>query len=490
LTASGEFTDTKGVLTGPPTGRGAANWAGFFDSVEEVDLPAESVEGTLPAGLVGTLYRNGPGKRDFSQSFFDGDGMIRALRIQADGSVHCRSRFVETKKYRKERGSDRPRVRTPGTDLPGGFLRNILRTPGHEANTHIIEHHGQLLALEEGGHPYVIDRDTLATGGMLDFDGQLKSYQPYSAHPHTDPKSGEIFNFGVDFASPKVGIRSYRADRQGRVHAIDRFALPYGSFVHDYALTERFMIFHVPPLVASVLRFALGLDSFFATLQWRDDLTARFIVAPRAGGPVREFDAPSVLIGHYFGAHERGDELVIDCGQLGGWPVAAEDTASYRTSDWTSFGAAGAHRVRLDLRSGRVSSEPLSSLPAEFPRIHPDTETLDGRFGYAGCNVAPGEGGILRGVAKIDRHGGGEEIFDFGENKVSLEPVFVPDPGASSSPADEDRGWVLCLVYDSRPRKSEVAILDARCLADGPVATIRLPYNAGATFHGSFVAEG
>jgi all-trans-8'-apo-beta-carotenal 15,15'-oxygenase len=48
---------------------------------QEFDYPAE-IEGRLPNGLSGTLYRNGPGRFDrdgFRKwTLFDGDGMIRA----------------------------------------------------------------------------------------------------------------------------------------------------------------------------------------------------------------------------------------------------------------------------------------------------------------------------------------------------------------------------------------------------------------------------
>ncbi|MGI9598275.1 MAG: carotenoid oxygenase family protein, partial [Acidimicrobiales bacterium] len=68
------------------------------------------LEGTLPAGLAGTLYRNGPGRFDRGglrkNHLLDGDGMIQALTV-ANGTVRYRNRFVRTRKYLEESAANR-----------------------------------------------------------------------------------------------------------------------------------------------------------------------------------------------------------------------------------------------------------------------------------------------------------------------------------------------------------------------------------------------
>src|ERR687886_632830 len=61
------------------------------------------------------------------------------------------------------------------------------------ANTHVVEHAGRLFALVENGLPYEVDRD-LATIGPCDFDGRLTTAM--TAHPKTDPASGDLHFFG------------------------------------------------------------------------------------------------------------------------------------------------------------------------------------------------------------------------------------------------------------------------------------------------------
>ncbi|WP_310488603.1 carotenoid oxygenase family protein, partial [Chamaesiphon sp. VAR_69_metabat_338] len=61
--------------------------------------------GAIPAGLRGTLYRNGPGRLERGGKrvghWFDGDGAILAVKF-ADGAASGVYRYVQTKKYQEE----------------------------------------------------------------------------------------------------------------------------------------------------------------------------------------------------------------------------------------------------------------------------------------------------------------------------------------------------------------------------------------------------
>jgi all-trans-8'-apo-beta-carotenal 15,15'-oxygenase len=74
------------------------------------------------------------------------------------------------------------------------------------------------------------------------------------------------------------------------------------------------------------------------------------------------------------------------------------------------------------------------------------------------------------------------EYWSGGEHKIGQEPVFVPRPGGT----DEDDGWVLQMVYDTRSITSQLVILDARDISAGPLATISLPHHIPLGLHGSF----
>ena len=73
---------------------------GFVETEEDPDgYFMETVAGSLPRELEGTLFRNGPGKfavgSDKVQHPYDGDGLILSIAIR-DGKAFFRSRFVKT----------------------------------------------------------------------------------------------------------------------------------------------------------------------------------------------------------------------------------------------------------------------------------------------------------------------------------------------------------------------------------------------------------
>src|SRR6266536_1793480 len=69
---------------------------------DEHDYLVEEVEGALPDGLHGTLYRIGPGKFESGGQplghLWDGDGLLSMFVL--DGGVRFRSRYVRTNHYR------------------------------------------------------------------------------------------------------------------------------------------------------------------------------------------------------------------------------------------------------------------------------------------------------------------------------------------------------------------------------------------------------
>lgn len=469
----------------PDAPRRAAEWAGLFDTVSEVDAPVTTIEGTVPSGLVGTLYRNGPGQHDFANSFFDGDGLVRSIAFREDGSVHFRSRYVRTDKYEEQTRLGRAVRRGVGTNVPGGWWKNALRTPANEANTSVLWHGGELYALWEGGHPYRIGADDLSTLGVTNLGGALRAGQSCTAHPHVDPETGEAICFGTVFG-PKMSLRAFRLDRQGKVHPIADVPMLRDSFVHDFAVTRDWLAFFFSPTVTNKLPILLGTSTFFDEIQWRPELGTGIALVPRAGGPVVEMETDPFQVGHFVGAYDDGGELVIDLCQLSEWRHMGEAAQRYRTSDWEGYGHSTVRRHRIDPRAKSIRSETVCDLPAEFPRIRADTETRRGRYAYFAANTKPGEGGWFRATMKLDRETGATEVHDFGRYKVGLEPIFVPRPEG----IDEEDGWLLTPVHDGRRQTSELAILDARRVSDGPVATLGLPANTGITFHGSWRPAG
>ena len=170
--------------------------ASLWENCAELDADVTDIEGSLPEGLKGSLVRNGPAKRDLGTYFWDGDGMVRAVDFLEDGRIRYRAKYVQTPKYLAEREATQPHFRSGGTNRPGGILGNAFRFPESEANTHVIAYDGKLLACHEGGHPYRINPATLETEAHEHFGGALDKRTTFSAHPHPDPHTGDLYNFG------------------------------------------------------------------------------------------------------------------------------------------------------------------------------------------------------------------------------------------------------------------------------------------------------
>jgi len=163
------------TATPPTVAESTADWHRIFETLpDEHSYVVDEVEGRLPEGLTGTLYRNGPGKNEVGGTpyahLFDGDGLLSQFTFDGE-RVHYRNRFVRTTHYLAERAADKPVMRNYGQQRPGGPLANAFRAPANPANTSVQYHAGNLLAMYEGGRPWQLDPDTLDTIGEYDYDG-------------------------------------------------------------------------------------------------------------------------------------------------------------------------------------------------------------------------------------------------------------------------------------------------------------------------------
>lgn len=442
----------------------------------EYDYDVLDVRGEVPAELNGTLYRNGPGRwQDHTgrplHHLFDGDGMISAFTI-GGGTVHYRNRYVRTQHYRGRSGT-----RHMGTDAVGGFLANIARLPANLANTNVVEHAGHLYALWEGGPPHELDPDTLETRGVRRFGGELHWIGSYSAHPCLCPSSGEMFNFGVEVV-PTPHLRVYRIDRAGRLKHYRSTSLPYVAMVHDFAITERYLVFIVSPIVPDGIPIALGLKAFGDAMKYRPERGSSFILIPRDGGEIRRIEHEAIMQFHLSNAFDDRGDVVIDVityrdGQL------LECISRFRTSPLDNAPSQFS-RFRITA-SGRVIGDQLSDRSCEFPRHHPDREGRPHRYSY--FNTRNRLGTMFDEITKLDLAGNTETSYSAQTPGNSFcEPIFAPRPGAS----DEDDGWLLSVEYRADSHTSRLVILDAKDLAGGPVATAELTHHIPQGFHGNF----
>jgi carotenoid cleavage dioxygenase len=423
---------------------------------DELTVDRLDVSGAIPPELRGRYLRNGPNPRGGSSPhWFLGDGMVHGVAL-ADGEARWyRNRWVRTRPFLE--GDDAARLVAPD----GSVDRTVAK-----ANTHVIAHAGRILALVESSYPTELTPE-LDTVGIHDFGGRLRTAM--TAHPKCCPVTGELHFFGYGFAPPLLTY--HRADREGELVESVEIPVRGPTMMHDFAITERHVVFMDLPVVFSPKRLVEGTMPY----AWSDEYGARLGVMPRGGGDVRWFEIEPCYVFHPLNAFAEGERVVLDVVRYPElWRHAADD-----------FRPPALHRFEIDLAGGKVRETPLDDAPIEFPRVDPRREGLRHRFGYAVRSRVDGYGADFSALVRYDLERGASESHDFGPQCVPGEAVFVPAaPGAA-----EDEGYVLALVYDATRDASELAILDASRFAAPPLARVSLPRRVPFGFHGSWIPD-
>ena len=450
------------------------------------------VEGDIPAGLEGTYYRCGPDFR-FPPRLGDdinhnGDGVVSAFSFE-HGRAHFAMRFVRTEKFQAEDAAGRGLIglyRNPFTDDP--LLAGKDRTL---ANTNVVLHAGRLLAMKEDGLPYELDPQTLETRGRCNFGGKLRS-QTFTAHPKIDPETGEMIGFGYEasgLASRQMSLQLIDAD--GALVREEVFEAPYVSFQHDFAVTEHHILFALMPATTSLERLQAGQSHWV----FDPSLPVKVGIMPRSGSvkDLRWFTAPGRGLGHVLNAVSDGDKVMLD--------IFVSERCQFPfipNADGRGFDQAASTprlaRWTFDLASNSDGFEEEVLFPdfMEMPRTDDRYQTRPYRYGW--CAVIDPERPIATAgtlgpgwntIVRVDMAQKGQDRWWVGENAACQEPQFVPRRAGAA----EGDGWLLVMLTGLGPQGygSELVILDAERIAEGPVARVRSPIRLRGAIHGNWV---
>ena len=432
------------------------NWAPVKEEITVSDL---EIKGEVPKEINGLYIRNGMNPRSgYSDHWFFGNGMLHGFNFE-DGKVSYKNRYVRTPYFEKD------------LDIIGSF-GDLSASP---ANTHIIKHADKFLALEEAHLPWEVD-ENLETKGAYDFSGKLKGAM--TAHPRICPKTGELLFFSYSVMSEPY-LTYYRANPAGKLVQIEPIELPRAVMMHDWNITENYVVFMDLPIISD-MNLAVETGSPFG---FKPEFGARLGVMPREGSnsDVKWFDIDPCYVFHPLNSYEEGNKIILYvCRQqeamVGGFQdIYGGETTVARLWKWT-----------IDLESGSVKEEQIDDAPCDFPRIDDRRIGFKNDYGYfTTLETEVDSLTIGRHLLKYDLVNNKRLTHDLGENVTGGEALFVPRTANSS----EDDGWVISLAYEAETDRSKLLIINSQDFESAPVAEIYAPQRVPNGAHGSWVSK-
>jgi carotenoid cleavage dioxygenase len=390
--------------------------------------------------------------------------------------VTYRNRWIRSKGLGAEMELGRSVYRGLGEvmDFPSPELVGEAGPVKNPANTHIIRHAGHWLALWEGGLPTEVTAG-LETVGEYDFDGRLRGAM--TAHPRLDPRTGEMLMFAYDPLTPT--LRYYVVDAGGAlVHKV-KFDLPAAVMMHDFIITEDHAVFLDSPIVFDLENMGKG-----PMVNWKPENGTRIGVMPRMGTAedLRWFEIEPGHVQHFWNGWAEGDRI-----EFSGCRYPAPDFGidpTFPLDQQVPKGDPGCPaRYWVDLEAGTAGWEELDDLPGDFNRINDDYNGVRSRYAYMSAYSREIEDlGYFDAVVKYDHHTGERTMWPAGDDAQVGESVFAPDPDGTA----EDDGWLINAVYFSGTDHTDVCVLDARDVAAGPIARVRMPRRIPFGFHANW----
>jgi carotenoid cleavage dioxygenase-like enzyme len=461
------------------------------------------ISGKIPQGLRGTLYRNGPGRLERGGvrvgHWFDGDGAILAVHFntslgiggspltkggQGGSNATAVYRYVQTSGYLEESQAGKFLYGNYGMTAPGPIWNQWLKPVKNAANTSVLALPDKLLALWEGGKPHALDLQTLETKGLDNLSG-LSDNLPYSAHPKCDPKTGEIFNFGI---SPGINsiLNIYKSDSTGKIIQTGRAILEGLPLIHDFVLAGQYLVFFIPPVRINLLSVLTGFYSYSDAMEWKPQLGTQVLIFDRETlSLVSRGETEPWFQWHFSNGYvdDRGS-IVIDF-------VRFEDFTTNQRLKQVAAGetntvAEGTFwQVFINPETGlAIASQQLLDRACEFPIVPPSQVGHNSRYTYLSMHRKGADIGreLFGAIACFDHHTQTLTAADLGDNRYPTEPIYAPDAENS------EKGWILTVVYDGNSDTSEVWVFDSLALDSEPVCKLGLPSVIPPGFHGTWRA--
>lgn len=449
----------------------------FEPVIDEIWVENLPIRGSLPSDLHGIFMRNGPNPYFEPLTYtypYDGDGMIHAIYIK-NGQASYRNRFVATKELLAEKRA--------GKALYGGIAKPVFpekrfllpedpQSPVKAGRfINVIHHAGRYIALHESNTAYEITSDLKTLGEWRPSDHAIEA----TPHVRFDPKTQELYLINYSLEPPYLCY--HRLDAQGHLIQTIPIDMPYTSMMHDFVLTEHYVVFFDCAVLAKIENLMSGKGLF----EWEPSRGGRIGYMPKDGShPIVWIETPPFFSFHSANGFDQKEQIIID--------YVHYDVFKLDPDEMQKEAPSFLKRVVIDRKSKKAEFITRDDRLIEFPRINDRHTGQAYQFIYSTLLTYPAEKDLLldtyNAIIKYDASSHSESIHDFGKHALVGEPVFIPRSHAQK----EDDGYIILFVYDKIRRASECVLLSAERIEEEPLARIQLPRRIPQGLHGSWMA--
>lgn len=261
------------------------------------------------------------------------------------------------------------------------------------------------------------------------------------------------------------------------------FKAPYSAMVHDFVVTENYILFPVMPITGTMDRAMAGQPPF----AWEPDRPTMVGVMPRNGSveEMRWVEGDACYVFHFMNGHDRDGVITLEACHFDSPPL-------FPMADGTPT-PANIHPslarwvIDLNADSPRVKMDYLAGHGAEFPVIDPRYAMRHYRHGWYTSTdrripaQIPDSDAVYNAIVHFDVLTGKADTYAFDAGYVG-EPMFVP----RSADAAEGDGYVLSCVYDMPSNTSALCVFNALDIAAGPIGKAWVSHRVPVSFHGTW----
>ena len=488
------------------------NWAPVAKELEQHQV---SINGKLPSDLIGGMFvRMGANTKCWPPTgihhAFNGEAMIHRLTVKDKDTLEYSNSWIDSQPEDRLNVFSNETCYGESCGIPyfsygdlnhGGFalLRLLLinlraklldvNTPTQErlqpGSTSLITHANKTYTASEIVLPFeiTIQKDGVSQKGFSDLDGLLanQTFGPeegtMSAHPKTDPNTGELFFFSANHGSgavPIVNFGNLNADGTPKKYLQIPVPSPPAAFYHDMFLTKNYAIFFHSSLKKDLSRLAK-----MESLTYFDETSnLAFGILPRNASSHEDLiwiEAPNPgHIWHTVGAREEGDVLTLFAPKFHNY---SNDVRIHLETEEPSY----LTKFVLNLKSKECTEQIIFDEVVERPTVN--SKVLSPTFAYL-RSEGKTSSEMGRHIIKFNLYT--EEVegmVDCGENCHFGESLFVHRAEATL----EDDGYLMDIPYYSVSHSSRFLVWDSLKLEAGVIASADLPQRVPYGAHGKWL---